>query len=75
MNCKHEWVVFSTNITEATLIVQCVECGEMGTVNDSSEEEWKQAYHAPSKPYRWLDETRVKSSGQNRLYVVRASIA
>jgi hypothetical protein len=59
-NClKHEWVVFSTAIEEGWLMLQCVECGLNATVDDPSREEWRQAFHAPSKPYRWHDENRV----------------
>jgi hypothetical protein len=40
-------------------MLQCVKCGLHATVDDPSKEEWSAAYHAPSKPYRWHDETRV----------------
>ena len=56
---RHEWVVFSTAVNKGWLMLQCVECGLHATVDDPSKEEWSKAYHAPSKPYRWQDETRV----------------
>lgn len=56
---KHEWVVFSTALEEGWLMLQCVECGLNATVDDPSMEEWAQAFHARSKPYRWHDENRV----------------
>jgi hypothetical protein len=40
-------------------MVQCVRCGRYGTVDDPSKEEWSTAFHAPSRPYRWRDQTRV----------------
>jgi hypothetical protein len=60
MTCQdHEWVVFSTATEEGWLMLQCVRCGGHGTVNDPSPKEWSEAFAAPSKPYRWHDETRV----------------
>jgi hypothetical protein len=56
---EHEWVVFSTTLAECRLMVQCVECGAMGTVDDPSKEEWAEAFNAPSRPYRWQDDSRV----------------
>lgn len=58
-SCKHEWVVFSTALQERWLMLQCVECGLHGTVEEPTAEEWSQAFHAPSRPYRYEDETRV----------------
>jgi hypothetical protein len=49
----HDWVVFSTALAELCLMVQCVNCGLHGTVDDPSQEEWDAAFHAPSAPYRW----------------------
>ena len=51
----HEWIVFSTALRDCSLMLQCVECGAMGSVVDPSEEEWSEAFHAPSRPYRWQD--------------------
>jgi hypothetical protein len=56
---QHEWVVFSTALKECCLMVQCVECGTIGTVDDPSQKEWQDAFDAPSNPYRWDDESRV----------------
>jgi hypothetical protein len=55
----HEWVVYSTAVTEVWLMLQCVACGLVGTVEDPSKEEWSEAFHAPSSPYRWRDGSRV----------------
>ncbi len=33
-------------------------CGLHGTVEAPASEEWRQAFHAPSRPFQWLDETR-----------------
>ena len=68
----HEWVVFSTALEQNCLMVQCVECGAMGTVDDPSAEEWAEAFHSPSRPYRWHDDLRVAVRGRQRLHVVRA---
>jgi hypothetical protein len=54
----HEWVVFSTFVEDRALFVQCVGCGASGTVDDPSKKEWKRAFRAPSRPYRWHDESR-----------------
>lgn len=69
----HEWVVFSTALAEGWLMLQCVECGAMATVDDPSKEEWAEAFHAPSKPYRWEDDTRatVRHGESSRFYVAR----
>src|ERR1051325_1475738 len=72
MNHLHEWVVFSTALQECCLMLQCVECGLMGTVDDPTKEEWSKAFHAPSRPYRWDDESRVRIQGPGAIHVVRA---
>ncbi len=69
----HEWVVFSTNISFGCLMVQCVECGAFGTVDDPSKQEWSEAYDAPSRPYRWNDVSRVTASGTWPIHVIRAT--
>jgi hypothetical protein len=58
-SCEHEWVVFSTALTEVWLMVQCVNCGLHGTVDDPTKEEWNRAFDAPDHPYRWDDAARV----------------
>jgi hypothetical protein len=67
----HEWVVYSTALNEVWLMLQCVECGLLGTVEDPSPEEWSEAFHAPSSPYRWRDELRVVEKGYARYCVIR----
>jgi len=59
-SCQHEWGVFSTVLEDVALLVQCVECGAYGKVCDPTAEEWQQAFHAPSNPYRWPDNDRVE---------------
>lgn len=61
--CDHEWVVFSTAINDGCLMVQCVNCGAHGSVDDPTEEEWSEAFYAPSHPYRWMDDERVNIRG------------
>jgi hypothetical protein len=67
MTCdKHEWVVFSTALKDRCLMLQCVRCGLYATVDDPSGDEWAEAFHAPSKPYRWHDGARVVIHGEQR---------
>jgi hypothetical protein len=70
---EHEWVVFSTALAEGWLMLQCVECGAMGTVDEPSREEWAEAFHAPSRPYRWRDHDRVtiRHKDCRQFYVAR----
>jgi len=74
----HTWVVFSTALADGWLMLQCVDCGLHGTVEDPTSEEWKQAFHAPSRPYQWIDETRVVTHPEVpawKRYVVRSGVA
>ena len=59
MKHVHEWVVYSTAILGRCLLLQCVECGALATVDDPTTREWSEAFRAPSRPYRWADEARV----------------
>lgn len=68
---QHEWVVFSTILSEGSLFVQCVDCGASGTVDDPTRKEWKRAFHAPSRPYRWHDEARIHQRLMLPMHVVR----
>jgi hypothetical protein len=58
--CYHEWFVISTVLDEVSLMVQCANCEARGTVDDPTREEWSRAFSAPSNPYRWHDESRVR---------------
>lgn len=68
----HEWVVYSTALSEGWLMLQCVECGAMGTIDDPSPQEWSDAFHAPSRPYRWHDGKSVTERGVASPRVIRA---
>jgi hypothetical protein len=35
---QHEWVVFSTALAEGWLMLQCVNCGQPGTVGHPSDQ-------------------------------------
>jgi hypothetical protein len=61
--CDHEWVVFSTALHDVYLMVVCVNCGVNGTVNDPSEDEWRRAFRAPSRPYKWEAKKQVSVLG------------
>src|SRR5690349_11366664 len=63
VECNHEWVVFSTALQDVCLMLECVSCGALGTVDDPSEEEWGEAFHAPDEPYGWPDKARVTIRG------------
>ena len=41
-----------------------------GSVDAPSEQEWSEAFHAPSRPYRWTDGSRVTIRGPGSLYVI-----
>jgi hypothetical protein len=67
--------VFSTALKDVCLMLQCVECGAVGTVNDPTLEEWREAYHAPSTPYQWEENNRVEiihEAGEVPPYVEKA---
>src|SRR4051812_23143733 len=70
----HHWVVFSTALGEGWLMLQCVDCGLHGTVNDPTKKEWSKAFHAPSRPYRCHDGSgvQVRAVPGNRPYMMRA---
>ena len=53
-------------------MLNCTKCGAMGTVNEPSNEEWSEAFHAPSKPYNWTDNARVTLRQSGPVYVERA---
>jgi hypothetical protein len=59
MKHVHEWVVYSTAILGRCLLLQCLECGALATVDDPTAREWARAFRAPSRLYRWADEARV----------------
>ena len=67
MTCQHSWVVFSTALEEGWLMVQCTKCGLHGTVDDPTMEEWSRAYHAPSAPYPWTEESRITLHPEARI--------
>ena len=69
---QHEWVVFSSALQEHWLMLQCVECGVMGTVEDPSAYEWKRAGKASMRPFRWSDDKRVVVRETASLYIVRS---
>jgi hypothetical protein len=50
---KYDWWVFSTAVRDGVLMLECRLTGSFGIVRDPSRQEWSDAYHAPSKPYRW----------------------
>lgn len=70
---SHRWIVFSTAIADGCLMLNCRDCGAMGTVDDPSSEEWSNAFHAPTTPYSWDDESRVSVRQQGPVYVKKAT--
>ncbi len=69
----HEWVVFCTALATRSLMVQCIECGLNGTVDDPTKDEWSEAFFAPAKPYRWNNEARIRTSRVGPQEVIRAT--
>lgn len=59
MKHKHRWKVYSTALVPPTILVSC-KCGSDGWVRDFTPEEWGEAFYAPSNPYVWSDNERVK---------------
>ncbi len=58
-------------------MLQCVGCGLHAVVQDPWAQEWMEAFHAPSRPYRWDDESRVVVKGLlsgDQRYVVRTAV-
>jgi hypothetical protein len=72
-NHDHEWIVFSCALSEVWLMLQCIVCGAMGTVDDPTKEEWNEASYSPVKPYIWSDNSRVTIRDETapKFYVVR----
>lgn len=60
---KRDWMVFSTAISDGVLMLECQITGAFGIVRNPSKEEWSEAFHAPSNPYRW-------QGGDDRVEVV-----
>lgn len=58
-DCQHNYMVFSTALTEGWLMLQCRECGAHATVEKPTPAEWQAAFHAPSAPYPWPHNDRV----------------
>lgn len=56
---KRDWWVYSTALATASLMVECHKTGAKGVVRDPTIVEWKKAFYAPSKPYRWKAANRV----------------
>lgn len=58
--CRHDWWVYSTALDDAVILVECRKCRKRGVIHNHSQEEWDQAFSAPSHPYRWYDSHRVR---------------
>lgn len=56
---ERDWWVYSTALSDRSLLVEDRNSDERGYVPDPTEAEWKKAYHAPSRPYPWPDASRV----------------
>lgn len=54
-----EWWVVSTCLSTRELMLECSITNAFGVVQNPTKEEWRAAFHAPSEPYRWHDESRV----------------
>jgi hypothetical protein len=56
---ERDWWVYSTALADRSLLVKDRNSGDLGYVPDPTESEWAEAFHAPSKPYRWPHAERV----------------
>lgn len=56
----HEWWVYSTSLCPPTIMVYCSECDASGWVTNYTECEWSEAYHAPSRNYKWAGKGMVR---------------
>ena len=65
--CQHEWFVVSTATEQGDLILECYKCMSRGTVEDPTESEWERAFDAPTKSYRWRENSRVNRAGSIQL--------
>ncbi|MEQ8511534.1 MAG: hypothetical protein RLN67_13840 [Algiphilus sp.] len=64
-NASREWWVISTSLVDAALILECDGTGALGIVRDPTKQEWSEAFHAPSNPYRW-------TGGDHRVEAIKA---
>ena len=62
MRCQEPWIVYSTALCPPVILV--MRGAERGIVRDFTQEEWRAAFHAPSRPYPW-------TGGDNRIEQVR----
>lgn len=56
---ERDWWVYSTVLEGRSILVKDRNTGQRGSVIDPTPEEWRQAFHAPSRPYPWPDAARV----------------
>ncbi len=51
--CNHQWIVFSTALAEAAILVECAKCNDRGSIprQHSTKQDWSEAFHAPSDSY------------------------
>jgi hypothetical protein len=56
---ERDWWVYGTVVEGRAILVECRKTGARGSINDPTPEEWRQAFHAPSRPYHWPDSGRV----------------
>ncbi len=68
----HQWIVFSIALAEGWLMLNCTTCGAMGTVDEPTKAEINQAYRAPSRPYEWSDNPRVRIRHTGPGYVAQS---
>lgn len=51
--CEHQWWAHGTALSPPTILVQCACCRCLGTTTEFTDEQWKEAFWAPSQPFRW----------------------
>lgn len=57
---QRDWWVYSTAVgSPPSISVIDPQTKHLGMITEFSQEEWEQAFFAPSRPYRWHDPSRV----------------
>lgn len=60
MKRKHRWIVFSTALSSGELMLACSRCDAYATVLPEDSAEWSAAYYAPSSPYLYRGNGKLK---------------
>jgi hypothetical protein len=56
---QSDWWVYSTAVGDGAILVENRSTGQRGIISHPTPDEWSDAFHAPSSPYRWLEPERI----------------